>query len=342
MKKIAIHSLLGIILLILLNQLAIHSAKIYKDGASIICEAKRKAVRNGQIHHERDKTNVLFMGASGMLAGLNPQVFDSLFNYQVNSINMALPALPIASYYHYLKDYLDNNPAPAYIIMTLQVEGEPFLLFNTYANQGINFPDELLSYFWNRKDKNQVLNYLLPVHVYRNAVFQFLSNGLLAPEDITETRQRNQHIIEQMVANKGYYFIQEQAKFPNGQLPNDYSEPGDCDTCLKPIIDPFTDPYVDKFFTLTQQQGIEIMLVTYPTREGKIAQYRKTPAIINRLVQAYPNISLPPEGWKFHFYANRFFSDPHHLNKAGSDDYTKAIATRFKQVYPELLQPSNY
>jgi hypothetical protein len=333
MKKLLLHALIGIILLVLLNQLAIYSGSIYKDGASIICEAKREAVRSGKIGYQQGKTNVLFMGASGMLAGLNPEVFDSAFHDSVYSVNMALPALPIASNYHYLKDYLANNPAPQYIIMPLHLTFEPFLLFDTYANQGLNFPDELLSYFWNVEGKNQVVNYLLPIHVYRASVFKYLKNRIMNPKDINQTRQRNNQIIEKMIAQKGYYFIQEQSKFPEGSLPEDYTAPSDCDTCIKQMPNPFSDPYVEKFFDLTEKKNIQVMLVTYPMRRGSLAQYPETPKQLKDLTKNYSHVSLPPEGWQIPFYDNRYFSDPHHLNIEGSTDYTKRIANSFREKY---------
>ncbi|MFO7939143.1 MAG: hypothetical protein R6U66_05280 [Bacteroidales bacterium] len=333
MKKLLLHSLIGIILLVLLNQLAIYSGSIYKDGASIICEAKREAVRTEEIGYQKGKTNVLFMGASGMLAGVNPEVFDSIFQDSIYSVNMALPALPIASNYHYLKDYLANNPAPQYIIMPLHLASTPFLLFDTYANQGLNFPNELVSYFFNVKGKNQVVNYLLPIHVYRASVFKYLKNRIVNPEDIERTRRRNKQIVEKMIAQKGYYFIQEQAKFPDGRLPEDYTAPTDCDTCIKQMPNPFSDPYVEKFFDLTEKKNIQVMLVNYPQRRGSSAQYTETPEQLIQLTKIYAHVSLPPEGWKIPFYDNRYFSDPHHLNIQGSNDYTRKIAHSFRKRY---------
>ncbi len=333
MKKLLLHSLIGIILLVLLNQLAIYSGSIYKDGASIICEAKREAVRSGKIGYQKGKTNVLFMGASGMLAGLNPEVFDSIFQDSIHSVNMALPALPIASNYHYLKDYLAYNPAPQYIIMPLHLTSEPFLLFETYANQGLNFPDELVSYFFNVEGKNQVVNYLLPIHVYRASVYKYLKNRIINPQDISHTRKRNEQIVDSMIAQKGYYFIQEQSKFPEGRLPEDYTAPTDCDTCIKQMPNPFSDPYVEKFFDLTEKKNIQVMLVTYPMRRGSLAQYTETPQPLIDLTEKYPHIALPPEGWKIPFYDNRYFSDPHHLNVQGSNDYTQKIAHSFRNRF---------
>jgi hypothetical protein len=335
MKKYILHIIIALALIVFLNQLAIHSAKVYKDGASIVCEQKRKAVREKKWTVSEDKTNVLYFGASGVLSAIIPEVFDSLMNHQTYSLNLALPALPIGPYYHYLLDFLEHNPAPDYIIMTYHVDSEPILLTDTYGNQGVGFPGELFSYLIHRDEKHQIVNYLLPFHVYRGALFRFLYNRLFDPAHIEETRQRNSRIVKKMIEDRGYYFIMEQSKFPGGRLPEDYTEETDCPECEMKLYDPDTDIYVDKFFRLTEKLNTKVLLVSHPIREGRFKQFEAVPGAINKLITRYEHVSIPPEGWKLPFYENRYFADPHHLNKDGALVYTQEVAEKFRKVFLE-------
>ena len=335
MKKLLLHTTIILFLIVLLNQLAIRSSKVYKDGASIVCEEKRIAVRKKIWKASEDKINVLYFGASGILTALIPEVFDSVLNQQTYSMNLALPALPIGSYYHYFLDYLENNPAPEHIIMTYHVDDEPILLFNTYGNQGINFPREVVSYFLNRPDKNQIINYLLPFHVYWKSLFRYYYNSVFNPSHIEETSKRNELIVRDMIKERGYYFIMEQARFPDGRLPENYMEESDCPDCELKIFDPDTDVYVDRFFKLTKELNVEVLLISYPVRKGVYKQFETTPEPIRKLVDRYENISIPSDGWKLPFYPNKYFSDPVHLNKSGALLFTKDIAQEFNRIYLE-------
>jgi hypothetical protein len=333
MKKLFIHVAIALLLIFLINQFAIHAGKTYKDGASIICEQKRLAVRNDQWKVSEEKPTVLFFGASGILSAIIPTVFDSILDHQTYSLNLALPALPIGPYYHCLLDYLEHNDPPEYIILTYHIDSEEVILFNSYANQGINFPDELFSYFIHRKDKNQMLNYLLPLHVYKEPVFKYMYNSVLDPSDIQENRERNARIVNRMIENRGYYFIIEQSKYPDGRLPDDYKEESDSPERPMKMYDPGSDVYVEKFFSLTKKLGTQVLLVNYPVRQGKYKQFNKTPKEIQKLLKTYDNVSISKDGWKIPFFENKYFSDPHHLNKWGAEMYTKQVATDFKAVY---------
>jgi hypothetical protein len=332
MKKYVTHIVIGIVLIVLLNQLAIRSARIYKDGASIVCEQKRLAVREQKWSVPEDKINVLYFGASGILSAIIPEVFDSLMENQTHSLNLALPALPIGPYYHYLLDFLDHNPPPDYIIMTYHVDGEPMLLTETYGNQGIDFPDELLSYFIHRKDKNQIVNYLLPIHVYREPVFKYLYYSLFDPLHIQRTQRRNNRIVAEMIEDRGYYFIREQSRFPGGKLPENFRAESDCPDCQKKLYDPEIDVYVDKFFNLTQKLDIEVLLIMHPVREGAYKQFDSTPEPVKKLLSQYENISIPSK-LELPFYENKYFSDPHHLNNQGAIRFTSEIAETFSSIY---------
>ncbi len=335
MKKLFIHAGIGLVLLVLLNQLAIRTAAVYKDGASIVCEKKREAVRKNVWKMPEEKDVVLYFGASGILSALIPRVFDSIMENRTYSLNLGLPALPIGTYFHYLLDFLENNPPPEYIVMTYHIDGEPVMLPDTYGNQGVCFPKEIFSYLLYSEDKNQIINFLLPLHVYNKYIFKYLYNKLFNPSDIEKIKKRNEKIIKSIIADRGFwfYFIKEESRFPEGRLPEDYKEYSDCPDCLKKIYDPEEDIFVDKFFNLIEKYDIEVFLVSHPVRIGSYKQFSSIPAPIKKLMNKYKNIAISPEGWKLPFYQNKYFVDHHHLNKDGAFVYTQKIAQEFNRIY---------
>jgi len=333
MKKVILHSGILLVLVVLLNQLGIHSGKVYKDGASIVCEQKRIAIRENKWEIPDGKKTVLYFGASDVLSALVPEVFDSTLNNKTYSLNLALPALPIGPYYHALLDYLENNDPPDYIIMTYHVANEPVLLFDSYANQGIDFPGEVVSYFlYHNGSKNQTINYLLPCHVYRKPMFKFLYNSVAYPSDIEEKRKQNNAIIRKMIEDRGYYFIKEQSRFPEGKLPADYKEKSDCPEYEMKIYEPDGDVFVEKFFNLTKKHNVKVLLISHPARKGKYKQFDELPKVLKELSAKYDHIYFS-RNWELPFYENRYFSDPLHLNEKGAMRFTKDIAFQFEKIF---------
>jgi hypothetical protein len=339
MKKLIIGTLVGIAILILTNIFSIKAGSIYKDGASIICEQKRLFVRNEVFTHTPNKQNVLYFGASDILAGLIPSVFDSVLANETSSLNLSLPALPIGPAYHTLLEYLERNPTPDYIILALHIDGEPGGLHNTYGNQGINFPSEFFNYLRYRDDRNQIINYLLPSHVYSNFIFQYAYDGIFNRENIEYLKERNQGHVDKMKEQLGYYFIMEQSTFPEGRLPVDYVAPGDCDTCQKEFLPVESDYFIRQFFNLTADLNIPVLLIETPTRAGSYAQYNDVPPTIAQIESEYENVVYNKDaGWKLKFYDNKYFADQWHLNYDGAVMYTKDVAKEFAEMFQVGIQ----
>ncbi len=337
MKKFLIHFFvfvgIGSVLYILLSLFSIKASKVYKDGAAIICEAKREAVRDMKFDIDTTKPTVLFMGNSLILSGLIPDEFDSLVSYQYQSLNLSLPALPIGPHYFELKDYLEHEvPDKIILLFNTNVDSLPSM-FDYYAIQGMHALEELPSYMVHRNNKTFALNFLLPSQVYDGAILKYLKNSILHPELIEERIEDNQAIINQMIESRGFYFIEHEALFPNNQLPEEY------DYDLTPKVErpyvknPFSDAYTKKFFDLTMNLDIEVLLIAPIVRKGKFKQYKTIPSSLKQVIKKYDHVKIAKGGWKLKYLRNKYFSDERHLNRLGARLYTRFVSKEFLEVY---------
>jgi hypothetical protein len=334
-KKILLLGVLLIFIIIALNRLGIKAGSIYKDGAALVCETKREMIRSGAIHYRENKVNVLFMGSSRILAGIVPIYFDELTGGKTFSYNLALPALPIFSSYFVLKDYLEKNSSPYYIIMMLYINRcRSCTLVNYYASQGMIGLDEVASLAINMRNKSIILNYVFPFKMYKFHAVQYLYNSILHPSNIRQLQGSNRSILNRMKENRGYYFIEEQAVSSDNRLPPGFVKKRQGPTGKDLINDPFIDPYVKKFFDLTEKNQVEVFLIQPAYRENQHVQYEGMPPHYVTLLKHYSHVSIAKEGWKLKFYENRFFSDPTHLNREGALRYTREIYNEFSEIFP--------
>lgn len=329
-------ALLLALLIPVLNYLGLRAGKIYKDGAAQVCETKRQMVRSGAVHYEKDKDNVLFLGTSRILAGIAPTCFDELNGGKTFSYNLALPGLPISSAYFVMRDYLEKNPPPQYVVMQLYIDRcRSCTLYNYYAVQGLERPAEILSLFKYMPNKAIIFNYIFPFRMYKFHTARYIFDSIFMPGRIRSIRKKNNAILNRMIENKGYYFIEEQAMAANNMLPDDFAEEGRGGETINKAssYDPFVDPYVKMFFDLARDCGVKVLLIEPPYRERQYLQHGEMPLQYEMLLKQYSNVAIAREGWKLKFYENRFFSDPTHLNKEGAQRYTGEIYEEFKEAF---------
>lgn len=318
-----------------INRVVIRAGAIYKDGAAIVCEQKRIAVRAGVADALPGSNAVLFLGHSRVLAGLVPATFDTVVGQRIRSWNLSLPALSIGPAFFLLRDYLQRNPAPAFIVMQLGVDyGESPGLFDKYACQGAG-AREMVSYATHRKDKTVVLNYFFPFLLYREETHRYILKWLSDRQEIIALQQRNTKLVQGMVQDRGYYRIVEQAR-PSGRLPDDFRS--EADGGEEGAQYPDRDSYVSSFFRLAQKRGIRVLLIETPLRAGQLRERTALPLWYRKLLADYPNVRMARGGWRHRFYENCLFADPTHLNRTGAERFTREIADEFVQVFGPCLQ----
>ena len=334
-KKLILLALLLALVILGLNFLGVKAGTVYKDGAALVCQTKREMVREGTVHYEKNKVNVLFMGTSRILAGIIPVLFDELSGKQIFSYNLALPALPISSSYFLLRDWLEKNPAPGYIVMELYINRcRKCTLFNYYANQGLVRWDEMLSLFLNSPSKTIVVDFIFPFRMYKFFTLRYLYYGIFQPSHLRQVQDDNRAILDRMKQERGYYFIEEQAVSPDNRLPMDFEEEERANTLEKKVeFDPFIDPYVERFFDLTAAKGIKVLLIQPAYRKNRLLQYEKIPLQWEAILRRFSHVFVSKRGWELTLYENRLFSDKTHLNRDGGQQFTRKIYRQFHEVF---------
>jgi hypothetical protein len=336
-KKLLLLALLLILAATGLNFLGIRAGKVYKDGAALVCETKRQMVRSGDIAHHTGKINLLFLGTSRILAGINPVLFDRLAGGKTFSYNLALPALPISSSYFVLSEYIERNPPPRYVAIQLYINRcRNCTLYNYYAAQGLRRLQEIFSLFMNMKNKSIIFNYFFPFRMYKYFTVSYLHNILHRPEAIRKTQRQNRSILERMKKENGYYFIKEQAVAEDNRLPEDFKEKNTRPAQKASEFDPYDDPFVKKFFDLALEKGIKVLLIQPAYRPNQYLQFEHLPLHYDIILQHYPNVNVAPDAWKLKFYPNSSFSDQTHLNPEGANRYTTEIFNEFKKAFPDF------
>jgi hypothetical protein len=323
-------------MILVLNYIGIKAGNIYKDGAALVCETKREMVRSGEVSYIKGKINVLFMGTSRILAGIVPAYFDRLNGGKTFSYNLALPALPVSSAYFVLEDYLGNNPPPEYVVMELYISRcKKCTLFNYYAVQGHGGTGEMASLFMNVKNKSIFLNYFFPFKMYKYFVFRYFFDGIFRSAKVPELMEKNRGILNRMKEQRGYYFIEEQAAEGDRLLEPEFADKKRSSLEKGLDYDPFVDPYIKKFFDLTIEKKIKVLLIQPVSREEHYLQYKEMPLQFASILKRYSNVYMANEGWKLKFYERRFFGDISHLDKDGALLYTKEIFAEFNEVFPK-------
>jgi hypothetical protein len=267
---------------------------------------------------------------------LVPDIFDQQLAGHIKSYNLALPALGIEPAYFVLKDLIQRHECPTYVITPIITnDGKTASLFDYYGVQGMSFPGEFLSYLVNRQDKTVLFNYISPMRLYTHELMKYVMNFIIRRSNIAETQTKNEGILQQMFSDRGYYYIREQALYPNGRLPADYGIDPHAD--LRPIkavhFDFDNDPYVKKFFDLAEKNHIHVLLINLVARQGTQAPYLECPDMYSIIASRYRNVVLTSTSWQRKFMPNDYFSDDVHLNPEGACLFTKMIAKEFSLAF---------
>ncbi len=174
--------------------------------------------------------------------------------------------------------------------------------------------------------------YFFSMKVFESSFNHYLTNYFFNYKNISEQESKNNVNVQQMLINRGYYYISEQSRFPDGRLPANFTEdlnPG----ISPPQFDISQDKYLFKFFDFCKKYNIKILLINEPERMHRFSQYNDISFHFKQILSLYDNVYLSTKGYKSKFYPNAKFSDPTHLNQEGAREYTSEIAFEFKECF---------
>jgi hypothetical protein len=330
------------------------------DDGKLLVEYKRQWARNGGIiKAPDDKDLVFFLGHSKILSALIPELFDRENAYGTCSYNLALPGLPLAPHYFMLKDYLEKNKPPKYVILLLNpgITGRDNTIFSYFAIMGAR-PFEVLQYALIRKD-DIVLNYLVPSRVHWGFIRKYFVGKIirLMPKAIknlhkyayslqrrTDTQDREtienlyklEYIIPAEYAQQRKEFTRQHRGYSNNDevfkamgitiRKNALSEEGAFARRKSRGEEKETDdPFVVKFFELAKKHNIKVILISpyeIKPREGTGGSTGyHIPEIWENLRNKYGNIYFSKDAYKPKFYEPQLFRDDLHLTARGKKVY---------------------
>lgn len=275
-----------------------------RNGADVIFAAKVAYLESQPVFSPDARARVLAFGDSKVLAGFVPSIFDETLGPGVESFNAGLPASN--RFVGVLGRMLERGTRPTHVLVAVPPADERPLGWL-----------ELL------RDDKRLVNLLFPFRTLPRDLTLFLFH---ARHDggIVESYRKNARTVAQVLAARGFYFLERQSHFAGDSLPDSYSLPTDTPGSIPSsrVIDP-KSPGVEELVRLATAYGFTVIFV--PTMHRTREYAPPDPGAETRISRlgTGPAYFAGPQYWLF---PPRYFSDPTHLNKEGAALYTRRLA----------------
>jgi hypothetical protein len=263
---------------------------------------------------------ILVFGDSKTLAAFNPKVFDDQLardgiSGKVQSVNEGLPGE--RRFVVYLEQLLASGIRPTHILAQFSpVEADHETTWRE----------------WLQHDK-MIVDTLFPFRTLpRNlALFIFSASE---HGGISEFYRESARQAEQVIRDRGYFFIRGQSHFQGDRLPDDYRLATDTPTrAFSRAID--TTPIAfARLAALSQRYGFKVIFFPTPYRIGEFAP-APIPHSAVAGIAAWPQFVIAGED--YWLMPPRYFSDPIHTNTSGAEIYSARLAS----LLAPLLQPGD-
>ncbi|SAL86420.1 hypothetical protein AWB74_07695 [Caballeronia arvi] len=280
-----------------------------RPGSDLISEAKFERLSRQALFNSGDKMRVLVFGNSKTMAGFRPALFDSLMGPHVRSVNLAIPGdsrfLPV------LKAALEAGNRPTHIVLT-----EPW--------DALQQPPGVLARL---TDDAALANAIAPFRQFPRDLTLFVFQSHLR---VTAEYRRARDEAEQMLRDRGWYFIKSQSHYAHDQLPSGYHLPTDLPNKLyeRELVD--RSLVHDELFALARQYDFTIIFVPLNRRVGQSAPPPAADARRVKTISRHPHVVVI--GPDYYTYPAPSFADPVHLNPEGSVHYTQDLAQLFRST----------
>jgi hypothetical protein len=279
-----------------------------RNGADVVLQTKRSLAASQPLFSVDASPRVLAFGDSKTLAGFIPDLFDRTVGQSTRSFNLGLPGEP--AFIDLLESALAAGTRPTHILVQIPpIDPAP-------ASRWLEFS----------VGNHQIADRLFPFRTLPRDAVLFLFEA--RQRGLRNTYDDNARQIEQMIRNRGYFFIKSQSHFPNDQLPDDYALPTDTPSIpAQRKLDPNGASF-KRLMALADRYEFAVVIIPAAYRVGEYSQ----PAVSD---PRQPNLSVPRlrvAGPAYYLYPPKMFSDPAHLNPSAAAVYTGAVATLFKRL----------
>ena len=281
-----------------------------QSGAALVTERKRELARKGPLFKDPASLKIMAFGHSKMLSGMIPEQFDSELKAAglppVESYNFGLPG-ELA----FLKDLeaaANRGEAPdiALLMVPWPAEDEPGPTIFKFL-----------------KHDREIMNDLFPFRKLPRDFSIMAMEARGSPSGIRRAYLESERTINQVMLDRGYYFIERQSHYLNDELPIGFRAPTDTPEAVSVREIP-AGAVFERVVALCAKHRIRCVFVPAYYREG---QFAMPPAKNERsaaFLSGYGNFDVV--GPDYFVYPNRLFSDPIHVNRAGAVVYTRALA----------------
>jgi hypothetical protein len=291
-----------------------------QSGSDIVAMTKRSHSLTHPLFDTDAQTRILVFGDSKTLAAFNPRVFDDQLaqdgvSGKVQSFNEGLPGE--RRFVVYLEQLLASGVRPTHVLAQFSpVEADHETTWSE----------------WLQHDK-MIVDTLFPFRTLpRNlALFLFSASG---HGGIPESYRESTRLAEQVIRDRGYFFIRGQSHFQGDRLPDDYTLATDTPTgTFSRAID--TTPIAfARLSALSRRYGFRVIFFPAPYRTGEFASAAiRDPAVAG--ISAWPKFAIAGED--YWLMPPRYFSDPIHTNTSGAAIYSARLAS----LLAPLLRPDD-
>jgi hypothetical protein len=275
-----------------------------QNGADAIMARKVDFLTSQPVFSTGAKIRILAFGNSKILTGLNPAVFSAPFSSDVEIFNAARPGR--SDFVVLLKRILANGTRPTHLFVQTPPSDE--------------HEESWWDYF--AHDKRLVETFFPFRNLPRDLVlFLFFSRK---ESGIVDSYKAAARTVDQVIADRGYYFIKGQSHFPGDRLPDDYHLPTDKPNSAPPRLIDLDASAFRELVSLSEIYRFKVIFIPAAFRIGEVVS--PDPSETNRVeaMSQLPNffIAGPPQ-WVFE---PRYFSDAAHLNRDGARLYSRRLA----------------
>lgn len=296
--------------------LAIHRSFPYvQSGAALVAEMKHDLARGGNpfagAASSAPNLKVMAFGHSKMLSGLIPPLLERDLAQagvpRVAAYNFGLPG--DVRFVEDLEALAAAGHAPDVALLIVPWPAQPP-------------PGPTIFRFLD--DDAALMDRLFPFRRLPRDLFILATEARGKPGEMARLYREAQRTIEQVRADRGYYFIKRQSHYPNDELPSDFTAP--TDTPREPFVrDIPRGEMFERMAALCESHGILCVFIPSYFREGQYAP-PPPPSFPAAATSGLAAPWLTSVGPGYELYPNRLFSDPIHLNPKGAEVYTRRIA----------------
>ncbi|HTI71400.1 MAG TPA: hypothetical protein VMF06_15620 [Candidatus Limnocylindria bacterium] len=294
---------------------ALHMGFPYiRNATDLIYEAKLEHAIRHPLFRDGVPCRVLILGHSQILSGFQPDRFDALAGTQVASYNMGLP--DERRFVDNLEKLLASGQRPTHVFITCSWQPD------RHSTRGIfNFIES-------------DTEFLQAVFPFRRMPRDFVLFLLRARGHggVAANYKYARKSVDDVVRDRGYYFIEGQSHYPGDRIPEDFRAAADNPNFVATREVRPEGQEFKRLMAMADKYDFQLYFVPVYGRPGQFA----VPPVQNdetaRAIKPYPRLHLlGPDYW---IYPRRNFSDQLHVNRDGAAKFTEDLYQLTRGVLP--------